>query len=234
MAESLLHNQSNPATAVTANVTQFLLSTEPIASPPDIVKSVKGRLQTILRPELIVAYRRNFRLTSVGDASIEVVENYVAAQLAHHRSSFAADPTKFESLQYEDRSIDLSVPVNSAHGQYLIALHIVLVHAERFRIGDRKFLGLTKDFILRHAVENQHRISRLAILPDHVHFTVGVGYGQSACEIVLSYMNQVAAAHGGLKLWMDSFYVGTIGPYDMGAVRKGLGVNRSPHRPGSE
>ena len=85
-----------------------------------------------------------------------------------------------------------------------------------------------------HAAETQHRISRLAILPDHVHFTVGVGYGQSACEIVLSYMNQVAAAHGGLRLWMDSFYVGTIGPYDMGAVRKGLEVNRSPHRPGSE
>ena len=34
-------------------------------------------------------------------------------------------------------------------------------------------------------------------------------------------MNQVAAAHGGLRFWMDSFYVGTIGPYDMRAVRKG-------------
>ena len=33
------------------NVIQFLLSTEPSASPPDIVKSVKGRLQTILRPD---------------------------------------------------------------------------------------------------------------------------------------------------------------------------------------
>jgi len=76
-------------------------------------------------------------------------------------------------------------------------------------------IALTKDSILRHAAENQHRISRLAILPDHVHFTVGVGYGQSACEIVLSYMNQVAAAHGGLTFWMDSHYVGTIGPYDM-------------------
>jgi len=61
-------------------------------------------------------------------------------------------------------------------------------------------------------------------LPDHVHFTLGVGYGQSVFEIVLSYMNQVAAAHWGLRLWMDSFYVGTIGPYDMGAVRKGLEV----------
>ena len=46
-------------------------------------------------------------------------------------------------------------------------------------------------------------------------------------------MNQVTAAHGGLRLWKDSFYVGPIGPYDMEAVRKGLGVDRSPHRPGS-
>ena len=111
------------------NVTQFLLSTEPSSSPPDIVKSVKGRLQTILRPELKVAYRRNFRLTSVGDASIKVVENYVATQLAHHHNSFTTAPAKFESIQYEDRSVDLSVPVNGAHGQYLLALHIVLVHA---------------------------------------------------------------------------------------------------------
>ncbi len=216
------------------NVAQFLLSTEPSASPPDIVKSVKGRLQTILRPELKVAYRRNFRLTSVGDARIEVVENYVAAQLAHHRNSFTTATTKFESIQYEDKSVDLSTPINSAHGQYLLALHIVLVHAERFRIGELKTLGLTKESILRQAAEYQHRISRLAILPDHVHFTLGVGYDQSAVEIVLSYMNQVAAAHGGLRLWMDSFYVGSIGPYDMGAVRKVLEVNRSPHRPGSE
>ena len=139
-----------------------------------------------------------------------------------------------ESLQYEDKSVDFNTPINSAHAQYLIALQIVLVHAERFLISDLKFLGLTKDSILRHAAENQHRISRLAILPDHVHFTVGVGFSQSACEIVLLCMNQVAAAHGGLRFWMDSYYVGTIGPYDMGAVRTGLEVNRSPHRPGSE
>ena len=216
------------------NVIQFLLSTEPSSSPPSIVKLVKGRLQTILRPELKVAYRRNFRLTSVGDASIEVIENYVAAQLAHHRNTFTTAPTKIESIQYEDNSVDLNTPINTAHGQYLIALHIVLVHAERFRIGDLKFLGLTKDSILRHAAENQHRISRLAILPDHVHFTLGVGYSQSAFDIVLSYMNQVAAAHGGLRFWMDSFYVGTIGPYDMRAVRKWLGDTRTPHIPGSE
>jgi len=163
-----------------------LLSTEPSSSPPAIVKSVKGRLQTILRPESKVAYRRNFRLTSVGDASIEVVENYVAAQSAHHCNTFTTAPTKFKSLQYEDRSVDLSTPINSAHGQYLLALHIVLVPAERFRIGELKFSGLTKDSILRNAAENQHRILRLAILPDHVHFTLGVGYGQSAFEIVLS------------------------------------------------
>ena len=228
------HVHTLDARVLSDNVTQFLLSTEPDSSPPDIVKAVKGRLQTILRPKLKVDYRRNFRLTSVGDASIEVAENYVEAQLAHHRSSFAMHPTKFESLQYQDRSVDLSDRINSAHGQYLIALHIVLVHAERFRISDLKFLGTTKDSILRHAAKNQHRISRLAILPDHVHFTVGVGYSQSAFEIALSYMNQVAAAHGGLRLWTDSFYVGTIGPYDMGAVRMGVKDNRSPHRPGSE
>jgi len=32
---------------------------------------------------------------------------------------------------------------------------------------------------------------------------------------------------------MDSYNVGTIGRYDMGAVRKGMELDRSPHRPGS-
>jgi hypothetical protein len=57
----------------------FFLSTKPSVTPPDIVKSVKGRLQHLLKNSVPKAFRRNFSLTSVGEARGEVVESYVAS-----------------------------------------------------------------------------------------------------------------------------------------------------------
>src|SRR5688500_3353227 len=64
---------------------QFLLSTQPHVSPPEIVKSVKGRLQHAIRATTPQAFRRNFHLASVGEARREVVEEYIARQLGHHQ-----------------------------------------------------------------------------------------------------------------------------------------------------
>src|SRR5258708_2502071 len=57
-----------------SDVWQFYLSTQPQVAPPQIVKSVKGRLQHLLRPTIPDAFRRNFSLSAVGDARREVVE----------------------------------------------------------------------------------------------------------------------------------------------------------------
>ncbi|TWU04322.1 hypothetical protein Pla52n_23620 [Stieleria varia] len=50
-------------------------------------------------------------------------------------------------------------------------------------------------------------------------------YESSPEQIALSYMNNVAFRHGMLHLWMNSFYVGTIGRYDMDAVRRSVRDN---------
>ena len=42
------------------DVWQFYLSTQPVVAPPQVVKSVKGRLQHLLRPAHLDAFRRNF------------------------------------------------------------------------------------------------------------------------------------------------------------------------------
>jgi len=67
------------------NVHLFLLSTSPDVAPPMIVKSVKGRLQNAIQELAPKAFRRNFRLTSIGDAKRAAIEAYVAGQLGHHR-----------------------------------------------------------------------------------------------------------------------------------------------------
>ncbi len=198
----------------------FLLSTQTSVTPPAIVKPIKGRLQTILRPVATIDFRCNFRLTSVGEATVSVVENYVAQQLEHHRLASHSSQQLLQrfSLAFDD--VDLTEPLNSSHGQYVLALHIVLVHAARWRIAEPAFLEKTRDAILAAAAKKQHRILRLSLLPDHVHFTLKIRYEVSPAEVALSYMNNIAFRHGMLNLWMPSYYVGTIGPYDMNAVRR--------------
>ncbi len=204
------------------NGTELLLvSTAPCVAPPAIVRSIKGRLQHLLRAEHPITWQRNFRLSSVGDASAERVEQYVAKQLSHHP---LADPRTAEAMLQFQRQFDTDITkvTNSAHGQYTVAIHLVLVHAERWRTAEPDFLRTTREAMLAVSQKKQHRLSRLAILPDHVHLTMAVDYVSSPETIALSYMNNVSYRHGMLPMWMNGFYVGTIGRYDMGAVRRGL------------
>lgn len=201
---------------------QFLLSTQPAVAPPAIVKSIKGRLQTVLRPLAAVGFRRNFRLTSVGEASVKVVENYVAQQLEHHLLASHRSQQLLQRFSLTFNDVDLTEPLNSSHGQYALALHIVLVHGSRWRTAEPAFLEKTRDAILTAAAKKQNRISRLSLLPDHVHFTLKIRYEVSPAEVALSYMNNISFEHGMLNLWMPSYYAGTIGPYDMNAVRRNL------------
>ena len=184
-----------------------------------ILKSVKGRLQHLLRPQMRLAWRRNFRLTSVGDANIATVENYVAKQLDHHPLASAKSQQNLADYQWQDPAIDLAQPVFSSHGQFVLALHLVFVHSERWRNVSSDFVQKTQRAILQTATKKGQQISRLSILADHVHFTLRFGYDSSPEEVALSYMNNVSYRHGMLRIWMDSFYVGSIGPYDMNAVR---------------
>jgi hypothetical protein len=44
------------------NTVQFLLSTRPRSSPADVVRSVKGRLQYLIRKLIPKAFRRNYHV----------------------------------------------------------------------------------------------------------------------------------------------------------------------------
>jgi REP element-mobilizing transposase RayT len=204
-----------------ANNIVFLLSTLPSTNPPAIVKSVKGRLTHVLRDICTIDFRRNFRLTTVGDAKATEIENYVANQLDHHRLASDVSQERMREFTVCFDDADLIAPVNSSHGQYVIALHVVLVHAARWRTAERDFLLRTQNAILATARKKEQTISRLSLLPDHLHFTLKFGYEMSPLDVVLPYMNNIAFMHGMSPVLMESYYAGTIGPYDMNAVRRG-------------
>jgi len=207
------HDQQN-------TVLFFLLSTKPTATPPEIVKSVKGRLQHILQRSAPKAFRRNFSLSSIGEASREVIEEYVASQLGHHPMADPRVEARFKDFQFVFPDVDLSAEQFSSHGRYVYCLHLALVHEARWREVREKQLSITRDMFFKAARDKGHKLSRLALLPDHLHATLGCRFNESPEEVALGYMNNLAFAHGMKPIFCNSYYVGTFGDYDMGAIRR--------------
>lgn len=206
---------------------QFFLSTRPDVAPSAIVKSVKGRLQYLVRETAPKAFRRNFLLAAVGNAKLAVVEKYVASQLNHHRMADERVQTALQRFQLEFPEIDLSQRQTTAHGAYLYNMynmHLVLVHAERWNEVREETLSCTRDMVLRVAQIKGHRISRVAILTDHLHLLAGFPPASSPVEIALGYLNNLAYAHGMKGIYAHSYYVGTVGKFDTGAIKLAFGT----------
>jgi REP element-mobilizing transposase RayT len=197
----------------------LLLSTQPQVKATTIVQRVKGRLQHMLRERGGIAWRRNFRLTAVGDANAARVDKYVADQLVHHPMASPMSQQNLAELGWEDRTVNIAIPINSSHGQYALGLHCVLVHAERWRNADRRFVEMTRNRILKTLADWNCNAARIALLADHVHFTMQLHYDASPSDVMLAIMNETCESQNGLRMWMDGFYVGTVGTYDMAAVR---------------
>ena len=208
----LLEHRAKPP-----NVELFLLSTQPDVSPPQVVKSVKGRLQYAVQAHAPRAFRRNFRLSSLGDANREAIENYVSRQLGHHRMADPRMDARLAEFQFDFPDVKLNVPQCSAHAQYSYYLHVVLIHAEREVHRGR--VQITADMARRVAGTKSHRLSRLGLLGDHLHLTLGAPYHATPADVALAYMNNIAFAHGMTAVFPWSYYVGTFGEYDMDAVR---------------
>src|SRR4030095_13938989 len=196
----------------------FLLSTKPSVTPPHIVKSIKGRLQHILQPCVPKAFRRNFSLTSAGDADRETIESYVASQLGHHPIADPRVEARFKDFQISFSEVDVTAEQFSSHGRYRYNLQLALVHESRWREIREDHLVLTRDMFFKAARQKGHKLSRLALLPDHLHATLGCGYEEAPEEVALGYMNNLAFAHEMQPIFCASYYVGTFGEYDMGAI----------------
>ena len=203
-------------------VLHFLLSTKPTIAPPQIVKSVKGRLQHLVRRVHSTAFRRNFSLASIGDVRHDVIETYVANQLGHHRMADERVQADLRQFQLSFPEVDLTEPVFSSHGRYVYNLHLVLVHDSRWCEVHLDRITKTRDMGLGVAKKKQHRLSRAAIIPDHVHLAMGCSLNESPEAFALAYLNNLAYAQGMKPVFRYSYYVGTFGEYDMDAVRRCL------------
>lgn len=204
------------------NTHQFLLSTEPAVVPAAIVKSVKGRLQNAIHLECPDVFRRSYRLTSVGETNGPTLQDYVGRQAQHHRMADARVQQRLESLQFHDPAVDLAELQYSAHGQYLVNLHLVFENRDRLQDIREESLRKTRDMVIGVARKNDYRLARIGLTGNHFHILLGCRVTDDAISLGLAFMNNTAYAHQMKPVLEYSFYAGTFGPYDRDAIRRCL------------
>jgi REP element-mobilizing transposase RayT len=197
---------------------QFLLSTQPHVEPLQIPARVKGRLQHLIRNETPKAFRRNYSLRSIGSTKRAKLEQHLATQLEHHPMDDRRVQTRLESFQIHQPEVDLSRPRYTGHAKYWYNLHVVMVNEARWMEIDNELLAKLQKMILKASSAKGHLLSRAAIVPDHLHVTLGCGLNELPLDVALSYMNNLVYACGMRAVFQYSCYVGTFGEYDLGAI----------------
>jgi REP element-mobilizing transposase RayT len=211
----ILRHRSSP------RALQFLTSTRPETDPASIVRSLKGRLQYIVRNQYPKAFRRNYRIESVGSAGRDAIEQYVASQAARHPMADSRAQRFLESIQIVQTDVDLSRIRYSAHGQFIHNLHVVLEYDTLAQPIDLTQLSETTELVTRVGANQGLLLSRCGIVIDHLHLTLGCGMTDSPADVALAFLNGLGCSG---TIFKYGFYVGTFGEYDLGAIRNAGGL----------
>ena len=126
---------------------------------------------------------------------------------------------RIEAIQFHDKAVDLSKPCIGTYGQYLNSLQIVLENAESLHEVRETQLMRVRNVIARACRKKEWRLSRIGLLSNHVHVLLGAGVTESPQSVALSLMNNIAYVYDMKPILKFSYYVGTFGGYDRGAVR---------------
>jgi len=199
---------------------QFLLSSKPHVAPDQIIRSVKGRLQYLIRDDLPKALHRNYYLQSVGPANCEILQQYIGNQLDHHQMADPNVQKQLGAFQIHCEDVDLNAVRRSGHGQFIYDLHVVFSTQGRWNEIRPDILGSESQQIRETANRYGHLLGDAGILPDHKHIGVGCGITESPSSVAITYLNSLAKVYGMKAVFEFGFFVGTFGPYDLDAIRR--------------
>ena len=199
----------------------FLVSTRPHVAATEVVRGIKGRLQTLVRSDRPNALQRNYDIHTVGSTTREKTENYVAGQLEHH----AIDKNQILNCRLDDlQSINPDVELGryrlTGHGRYRCNLHIALRFRKSHLASEPAWLEPVRSVARRTADRHHLLLSRLGLLSDHLHLVVGIPATLDPGSVALSFMNNIAWVFGMKPVLWHSCYLGTIGEYDLGAIKE--------------
>ena len=187
-------------------------SIKPSVSPVVFTGRVKGRLQHALSTAgLSVKFSRKLAMQSIGENHRAEVEAYIESQIDKEEW---VDPRIKDALapfSVANSKVDLSQPSETSSGRYWYNLHLVLVTEERWRNSLPDWLGRIRDQSFRIAEKKGFAISRLSVMPDHVHFSLRGNIDHSPEQVALAFQNNLAYFLGRFAVWQPTYYVGTFG-----------------------
>ena len=208
------------------NVVQFLVSTQPTTSPSNIIRSVKGRLQYLLREIDPKLFRLNYSIQSVGDASAGVLDRYVANQTDKHPMADPRVQASFEILQFHNPQMDLAQVQTGSYGQFLHSLQVVLEFECGWHEVSMQQLTRIRTIICSGAKNHSWPLARIGLLSNHLHLLIGADVKEAPSDVALAMMNNVAHVYDMKPVLKFSYYVGTFGNYDRAAVRQVVAPGR--------
>ena len=88
----------------------------------------------------------------------------------------------------------------------------------RCRIRDLSTLRQLRDAALRIAAKKEHAISRLGVMPDHLHAALRPPIGDSPLDVAYAYLNNLSYLLDRGRIWQDGYYLGTFGEYSTHVV----------------
>jgi REP element-mobilizing transposase RayT len=196
-------------------------STTPDVSPVLLATRAKGRLQHACRTNLKspVDFSRKLAVRAVGENRTETVESYIRSQVVEEHFVDARFADFLKQFTVVNPAVDLVVPAESGSGRYWYNLHLVLVVDDRCRVVDEPGLTVIRDGCWRIAEKKGYGIAALSVMPDHLHVAVRGNINQSPAEIALAFQNNLAHMLKRGAIWMNGYYAGTFGEYDMNAIR---------------
>jgi len=205
-----------------ANVAQVLVSTKPHIAPSQIVRSLKGRWQYLIRDTIPKAFRRNYSISSIGEANSDVLANYVARQPENHPMADRRVQERIEALQFHDSELDFGTERFNSHGRFIHNLHVVLENEEGWHDTRADVLIRARQMIIDSARKHSWGLARIGLVTNHVHILLSTNVTESPESVALSLMNNLAYVQQMKPVLRFSYYVSTFGEYDRAAIRKNL------------
>ena len=146
------------------------------------------------------------------------MEAYVSSQLKQHPPTNDRWRSLFDDLQIINPDVNLLQPRFTAHGRCVCNLHLVFVHDRRTAEVRKEVWVAVREMIRKASSTKGHLLSRVGIVPDHLHLSLGILPEEKPQDVALSYMNNIAFAQGMRPVLMHGCYLSGFGAYDLGAI----------------
>lgn len=135
-----------------------------------------------------------------------------------------------ESLQYRDDSLVLPVPRRNHYGESIVAYHLVVETEGNWHDVREAALTGYRNAVLAVGRKHDWPVARIGLVTNHIHILLGAGVQEAPAEIALSILNNLAYTQEMQAIFKFSYYIGTFGKYDLGAIWNNTDKDRGGSR----